>query len=57
MKEDNRIRSCPSESATIADTNEDSGNQGDIWVLAFDERKEAFDVIGRYDYFENLYQE
>lgn len=46
---DNRI--------AIVDTNEYSSNQGKIIVLEFDESNETFDVIGRYDYLEDLYED
>lgn len=41
----------------IVDTNENSAYQGKVLVLEFDGRKETFDAIGRYDYFEALYEE
>lgn len=46
---DNRI--------AIVDTNEYSANQGKIIVLEFDESNETFDVIGRYDYLEDFYED
>ena len=41
----------------IVDTNMNSGNQGKVLVLEFDESNETFDVIGRYDYLEDIYEE